>query len=388
MNDLHETCVARGHCHPADVWDLSKPTMALSCIENEGRIVNNEIQEVIFSGFKDVIRVVTYQGAGINVTPDHLFLTPNGYVPAGRLQPEDEVLAYYFNGGQYVRAVKILAIIPAGKEKTYDISMKAPHHNFVANGLVVHNCGKSLVAKATASVLGVPLIKLDFARVFSKYVGDSERQIREALKMVESMAPVCCLIDEIDKGLGGAGGSGDSGTSSRVLGTFLTWLQDCKAPVFCVVSANRIEGLPPELLRKGRFDKIWSVAMPDPDERRDVLEIHLRKRNRSIEEFTEPELDEFLLASEGYIPAEIEAAVKDALVGAFSDPSAEGLEMRHLIAALKDMVPLSRSHKENIEKILNWARENATPVSYPRVIEPPKSGIVSSRMIRPRRRNN
>lgn len=245
--------------------------------------------------------------------------------------------------------------------------------------------GKSLSARAIASVLEVPLVRLDFGRVFSKYIGDSESRVREALKMVEGMAPVVLFVDEVDKALGGAGGSGDSGTSSRVLGSFLTWLQDCKAPVFTVVTANRVDGLPPELLRRGRFDQIWSVSMPDPEERREVLEIHLRKRSRSIEEFSEHDVDEFITTSEGYVPAEIESAVKDGLIIAFGDESAEGLEMRHLIAALKDMVPMSKSNKEVIDRICTWAATNATPVSYPR--EVPKLGSPGgARVIRPRRR--
>ena len=232
----------------------------------------------------------------------------------------------------------------------------------------VPGTGKSLVAKVTASRLDVPLVKLDFGRVFSKYVGDSESRVREALKMVEGMAPVVLFVDEIDKGLGGAGGGGDSGTSSRVLGSFLTWLQECTAQVFTVVTANRVNGLPPELLRRGRFDQIWSVTLPNAAERREVLEIHLRKRGREMEEeFDAAEISEFVRKSDGYVPAEIESAVKDALVMAFNDDTegCTGLEMRHLTDALKELIPLSRSHKEQIEAIVQWAASNATPVSYP-----------------------
>lgn len=248
----------------------------------------------------------------------------------------------------------------------------------------VPGTGKSLVAKVTASVLDVPLVKLDFGRVFSKYVGDSESRVREALKMVEGMAPVVLFVDEIDKGLGGAGGGGDSGTSSRVLGSFLTWLQECSAPVFVVVTANRVDGLPPELLRRGRFDQIWSVTMPDADERKEVFGIHLRLRGRSIEDFEDEDIAEFLRESEGYVPAEIESAVKEGLINAFGDLDAQGLEMRHIIAALKDMVPMSKSHKANIDAIVAWAKDNATPVSYPaKAIPVGQAG--GARVIRSRR---
>lgn len=226
----------------------------------------------------------------------------------------------------------------------------------------VPGTGKSLIAKAIAHQFAVPLIKFDVSRVFSKYIGDSESRIRAALKMVEDMSPCVLFIDEIDKGLGGAGsGGGDNGTSSRVLGTFLTWLQENKAPVFSIVTANSVNGLPPELLRRGRFDKIFSVGMPSATERIDVLNIHLRKRNHALK-FTPDEIQEFTTASDGYVPAEIEAAVGDALIYAFNRN--EKLGMSHVIEALGDMVPMSKSNKEKIDAIVEWARTNATPVAY------------------------
>lgn len=226
----------------------------------------------------------------------------------------------------------------------------------------VPGTGKSLIAKAIAAEFGIPLIKFDVSRVFSKYIGDSESRIRSALKMVEDMSPCVLFIDEIDKGLGGAGsGGGDNGTSSRVLGTFLTWLQENKSPVFSIVTANSVGGLPPELLRRGRFDKVFSVGMPTPTERIDVLNIHLRKRNHTLK-FTQEELRDFTAASEGYVPAEIEAVVGDALIAAFN--AKQKLTMAHVIDALKDMVPMSTSNKTKIDAIVEWARTNATPVSY------------------------
>lgn len=227
----------------------------------------------------------------------------------------------------------------------------------------VPGTGKSLVSKAIGSVLGVPIVRLDFGRVFSKYVGDSESRVRAALQMVEQMAPCVLFADEVDKGLGGiAGGGGDSGTSSRVLGSFLTWLQECKAPVFTMVTANRVDGLPPELLRRGRFDAIFAVAMPNADERKEVLSIHLRKRGYDIDGFSEAEINRFLETSHDYVPAEIESAVKDALVEMFS--AGEDLSMSHIIQALQDMIPMSKSHKTQIDRIVEWAQNNATPVNY------------------------
>lgn len=238
----------------------------------------------------------------------------------------------------------------------------------------VPGAGKSLVAKAIASVLGVPLVRFDFGRIFSKFVGDSEQRMHSALAMVSAMAPCVLFCDEIDKGLGGAGGSGDSGTSSRVLGSFLTWLQESKAPVFTLVTANRVNGLPPELLRKGRFDQVFSVGLPDATERTEVLAIHLRKRGRDIEDFSDGDISAFVAKSEAYVPAEIEAAVKDGLVLAFH--AGEELAMKHIIAALADTVPMSTSNAEQIAGIVEWAKNNATPVSKrPTRAAPPSTNV-------------
>lgn len=257
----------------------------------------------------------------------------------------------------------------------------------------VPGTGKSLVAKAVAGVFGVPLVRLDIARVFSKYVGDSESRMLAALKMVASMAPCVLFVDEIDKGLGGAGGGGDSGTSSRVLGSFLTWLQENDAPVFTVVTMNRVSGLPPELLRKGRFDAIFSVGMPNDESRREVFSIHLKKRSRSLDDFTPAEISEFIKASTGFVPAEIEAVVKDGITLAFSDAKATKLEMRHLLSAIKETVPMSKSHAESIQQITEWASQNATPVEYTVALPDPKKAAAEAaappratgRVIRPGR---
>lgn len=223
--------------------------------------------------------------------------------------------------------------------------------------------GKSLVAKAISGVLGVPLVRLDFGRVFNSLVGASEQRIRSALRQVEAMSPCVLFCDEIDKGLGGiAGGSGgDSGVSMRVLGSFLTWLQDSTYPVFTMVTANNIDGLPPELLRRGRFDAIFSTSLPNPAERKEVLAIHLAKRGRKLKDYDEDEVDDVIAACDKYVPAEIESAVKDALVNAFSDD--EDLAMSHVKEALAVMVPLSKAFEQQITRMNEWAKNNATPVS-------------------------
>lgn len=222
--------------------------------------------------------------------------------------------------------------------------------------------GKSLVAKAIASEFRVPLVRLDLGRVFNSLVGASEQRMREALKMCEHMAPCVLFADEIDKGLGGIGsGGGDSGTSSRVLGTFLTWLNDCTAPVFTMVTANNIANLPPELLRRGRFDAIFSTGLPTNEERLAVLKIHMNKRGWPADNFKQADLLEVVNASRAYVPAEIESAVKDGLILAFT----EGVKFTpaHVVRALKVMVPLSTSYAEQIQVMTAWAQQNATPAS-------------------------
>lgn len=223
--------------------------------------------------------------------------------------------------------------------------------------------GKSLVAKATASVLGVPVVRMDFGKVFSSLVGSSEQRIRTALRMVESMAPVVLFCDEIDKGLGGIsnGSGGDSGISMRVLGSFLTWLQDCPYPVFTLVTANNVDSLPPELLRRGRFDAIFSTSLPTDDERREIFSIHLAKRGRNIDDLAPADVERMIEVSDRYVPSELESAVKDALVAAFS----AGVDVtgQHIVKALQEMVPLSKAFAAQIDRMTKWAKDNATPVS-------------------------
>ncbi len=219
--------------------------------------------------------------------------------------------------------------------------------------------GKSLIAKAISSELGVPLVRLDFGRVFNSLVGASEQRMRTALKMVEMMSPCVLFCDEIDKGLGGIGGSGDSGTSNRVLGSFLTWLQDCQHPVFVMVTANNVTGLPPEMLRRGRFDAIFSTSLPNSKDRREVLRIHLKLRKRKLESFNKDDVNEIVNLSEGYVPAEIESAVKDALVDAYN--ADEEMGMQHVKKALLSMVPLSKAFARQIQEMNEWAKANATP---------------------------
>jgi len=227
----------------------------------------------------------------------------------------------------------------------------------------VPGCGKSLTAKAIASAWGLPLLRLDIGKVFAGLVGSSEQNMRNAIRAAEATAPCVLWIDEIEKGFSGAsGGSGDSGTSTRVFGSFLTWMQEKTSPVFVIATANNVSSLPPEFLRKGRFDEIFFVDLPTAPERRDVWDVHLRKRlhNERVSAgivLTQDLTARLAEATEGYAGAEIEQAVVVGLFDAFAErrPLAEV----DLFRAVDNMVPLSVTQAEQIAAIRSWAATRA-----------------------------
>lgn len=221
--------------------------------------------------------------------------------------------------------------------------------------LGVQGCGKSLCAKAVASEWKLPLLRLDPGSMYNKYLGETEANLRRAIDTAEAMAPVVLWIDEIEKAFAGSGDD-QGGTSRRVLGTFLQWMQDKKDAVFVVATANDISQLPPELLRKGRFDEIFFVDLPDAAARRDIFAVHLRRRKRNPDAF---DLGELVRGSEGFSGAEIEQAVISALYSAFSD-GAE-LTTEHIAKELAATQPLSVTMAEAIAALRAWAAERAVP---------------------------
>lgn len=224
----------------------------------------------------------------------------------------------------------------------------------------VPGCGKSLVAKTLARTWGMPLVLLDPGSIYGSFVGESEARLRSALDTVETMAPVVVWIDEIEKGFAAGSGSGDSGVSQRVLGTFLRWMQDRPPGVFLVATSNDVEKLPPELLRRGRFDEIFFVDLPRSDERRSVFELHLRRRNRDPAAF---DLDALVGASDGFSGAEIEGAIVGAMYRAYS--SGEELSGPDVLTELAQTTPLSRTRAEDIVAMRLWAQGRATPATAP-----------------------
>jgi len=224
----------------------------------------------------------------------------------------------------------------------------------------IPGCGKSLCARAASALWQLPLLRLDMGKIFAGIVGSSEENMRKAIQTAEAIAPCILWIDEIEKGLAGTGGSGDSGVSARVFGTFLTWMQEKTSAVFVFATANAIEKLPPELLRKGRFDEIFFVDLPQPQERMDIFKIHLIKRHKVLKKFDLRALSD---ASEGYSGSEIEQAVITGMVEAFDEN--RQLNQQDLIAGIVKTVPLSRTMSEYMLALHIWAEERAVMAAFP-----------------------
>jgi ATPases of the AAA+ class len=220
--------------------------------------------------------------------------------------------------------------------------------------LGIPGCGKSLTAKTIANEWNFPLLKFDLGKVFAGVVGESESNIRKALSLAETIAPSVLWIDEIEKGLSGIGSNGDSGTSSRVFGTLLTWMQEKKSEVFVIATANNIEKIPAELLRKGRFDEIFFVDLPTERERETIFEIHIKNKGRELDKF---DVSELAKKAKGFSGAEIEEAVNEALFTAYSDGREP--EQGDILKAIQETWPLSRTMQESILKLRQWAKARA-----------------------------
>ena len=221
----------------------------------------------------------------------------------------------------------------------------------------VPGCGKSLCAKVIAQKLNIPLYRLDLATVQGEYVGQSERQLKEALETAEYVSPCVLWIDEIEKGLKE---SSSSNTTSKMIGQFLFWLQECQKEVFVVASANSVEDLPPELIRKGRFDEIFFVDLPNKEERKELLNLYSKKY---LKVNIEGELiDTLVNITEGFSSADIEATLRGIAYKIIADKSIQ-LSERLIIEELQKVVSLSKTNPEKINKIRQWGKERAIPAS-------------------------
>lgn len=225
----------------------------------------------------------------------------------------------------------------------------------------VPGCGKSLTAKSVSSLWNLPLLRLDIGSIFEGIVGSSERNMREVIRTAESISPCILWIDEIEKAFAGIGSSGDSGVGTRLFGTFLTWMQDKTSFVFVIATANNISNLPPEFMRKGRFDEIFFVDLPIDEERKAIFSIHLRKKLNGIN--SDPQLlsEEFVRhlvsQTEGFTGSEIEELINSALIDAFSEE--RKVREEDFIKAIQTTVPLSVTQAEQIKALRTWANVRA-----------------------------
>jgi hypothetical protein len=222
--------------------------------------------------------------------------------------------------------------------------------------LGVQGCGKSLLAKAIAGALEVPLLRLDFGTLYAKYHGQTEQNLRQALASSEQLAPCVLWIDEIEKAVAGDAGDSDGGVSRRVLGYLLTWMAERKAPVFLVATANQVQHLPAELLRKGRFDEIFFLDLPDADTRVELLRIHLAERSLAAVDFALPAL---AAASDGFSGAEIEQAIVSGLYAAHAEQ--RPLDTTLLMEEIRNTRPLSVLMAEQVDALRNWAAARTVP---------------------------
>jgi SpoVK/Ycf46/Vps4 family AAA+-type ATPase len=227
--------------------------------------------------------------------------------------------------------------------------------------LGVQGCGKSLCARAVAGEWKLPLVKFDTSAVYDKYIGETEKRIRKVFQVAEGLAPCVLWIDELEKVFAGSGpdsASADAGVSSRLLASFLSWMQDRKAPVFVAATCNNVAVLPPELIRKGRFDELFFVDLPNQAERKQIFSIQLAKRKRYPAEF---DLEAAASAARGYSGAEIDAAIQGALYAAYSGKTI--LSTQLLLDAVAQTVPLSITRAEEIAALRDWARTRAVAAS-------------------------
>lgn len=242
--------------------------------------------------------------------------------------------------------------------------------------LGVQGCGKSLCARAVAGEWRLPLVKLDVSAIFDKFIGETEKRVQKVFRVAEGLAPCVLWIDELEKVFAGSGPDSatvDAGVSSRILAAFLSWMQDRKAPVFVAATCNNVTVLPPELIRKGRFDELFFVDLPNQAERKQIFSIQLAARKRNPADF---DLDTVASAAKGYSGAEIGAAVQTALYAAFTEaatlaggktqsasPKEQVLTDQHLLQALAQTVPLSTTCAEEIQSLRVWAKTRAVPAS-------------------------
>ncbi len=245
------------------------------------------------------------------------------------------------------------AVVMKDLSKAKAFGVEAPKGVLIAG---VPGCGKSLSAKAAASLFQIPLLRMDMGRLMGKYVGESEENMRKAISLAEAIAPCVLWVDELEKAFAGIGGvGGGAEVTTRLFGNFLTWMQEKRAPVFVVATANNIAQLPPELLRKGRFDEIYYVGLPKDEERKHILKIHIGKRRPK--DVNSIDLNKLVQATKGYSGADLESVVKDGIELAYVNGK-DMVTTEDILSAIKDTHSLSEIMKESLEQMKKMYEQN------------------------------
>lgn len=345
------------------VFDIPLPTTSEILT-----IINEFIADLEINVEQDAINDIALSFKGLNEFQIKQILNL-AYQDGGYIDKEDKLLILK-EKEQFIKKAGMLEIVNfsetiddigglenlkewlARKEKVFSNLDKAIKFGVdVPKGIMIigmPGCGKSLTAKATASLFEIPLVRLDVGRLLGKYVGESEENMRKALKLSEAISPCVLWIDEIEKAFAGVGGDGGGNdVTTRLFGQFLTWMQEKENTVFIVATANDISRMPPEFLRKGRFDELFFVDLPNGEERRKILEIHLKKRKKWNKEIDSIAL---IKETEGFNGADLEAVVKDTIEMAFIDGK-ESITTEDLLKSVKDTKSISSTLKDKIKEI-------------------------------------
>jgi len=331
----------------ANDWSASQNGLKVEADKKAYAMLLENLKGLTLSEVKRVARAAIYDDGAITESD-----VPGVIKAKYELLDLDSVLQFEYNTEKFSAVAGFTAVkqwLEHRKQSFLEevAGLKPPKGMLL---LGVQGCGKSLVAKSVAGIWGVPLLHLDFGALFNKYHGETEKNLRKSLETAEIMAPCVLWVDEIEKGLSVS--NNDGGTSQRVLGTLLTWLAEKTSSVFMVATANNIEALPPELIRKGRFDEIFFVDLPKQKVRMKIFSIHLKRRKLNAENF---DLELLAKATEGYSGAEIEQAI----VAALYSSHAEGQQVNNdmIMKSIKQTKPLSVVMSEPIERLRLWAKD-------------------------------
>lgn len=324
--------------------------------EDRTRLVNNLVGLTLTEAEKVVTRLIIEDGALRSDDVQRVALAKRQVVQ------QDGLLEYWpsqASMGEVAGLAGLKQWLARRRAVVHDPQRAAPFGLGFPRGVLllgVPGCGKSLCAKAIAAEWGLPLLKLDPANLYDKYIGDSEKNFKRAMQTAERMAPVVLWIDELEKAFAATGGDADGGVSRRVFGTFLSWLQERKGDVFVAATSNDIAALPPEFIRKGRFDEVFFVDLPSVEARAEILRIHLAKRSQDPARF---DLMALAKASEGFSGAELEQAVVDGLYSVFAEERA--LDTAAVLHELQTTNPLSGTMVEKITQLRRWADGRTVP---------------------------